>query len=93
MLESFLCSFIVFFVQETKTKETCESMPKSLKMGAYSEARQKVFAIASVKFATAKYDLAAVSTKFAAAKVFRSRGPSGQPEKTHCSENWYSLQR
>ena len=60
-------------------------------MDAYSEARQKVFAAASVKFTAAKYDLTAASTKFVAVKVFRSRGPGGQPEKTRCSENWYSL--
>ena len=41
--------YYVFFLQETKTKEICESMPKSLKMGAYSEARQKVFAAKTVR--------------------------------------------
>ena len=74
-------------MQETKTKETCESMPKSLKMDAYSEARQRVFDAASVKFAAAKYDLPATSTKFAVAKVFRSKGPGVLTESTHCSEN------
>ena len=57
-------------------------------MDAYSEARQKVFAVASVKFAIAKYDLAAASTKFTAGKVSRSRGPGVQPENTRGSENW-----
>ena len=51
-------------MQETKTKEMCESMPKSLKMDAYSEAR----------LAAAKHGLAAASTKFVAAKVSRSKG-------------------
>ena len=60
------------FLAGNKDQETCKSMPKSLKMDAYSEARQKVFA-------AAKYDLIAASTKFAAVKVFRSRGPGGQP--------------
>ena len=63
-------------------------MPKSLKMDAYSEARQKIFAIASVKFTAAKYDLAVVSTKFAAAKASRSIELGVQPENTRCSENW-----
>ena len=78
----------MFFLQETKTKETYESMSKSLKMDAYSEARQKVFAATSVKFASVKYDLAAASTKFTAAKVFKSRGLGVQPKNTRCSENW-----
>ena len=57
-------------------------------MDVYSEARQKVFAAASVQFAAVKYDLTAVSTKFVATKVSRSRGPGVQPENTRCSENW-----
>ena len=61
----------MFFLQETKTKEMCESMPKNLKMDAYSEARQRVFTAASLIFAAAKYDLAAVSTKFTAVRVSR----------------------
>ena len=62
------------FLQETKTKEMCESMPKkSLKMDPDSEASQKV--------------LAAVSTKFAATKAIRSRSPSLQPENIRWSEN------
>ena len=78
----------MFFLQETKTKETCELMLKSLKMDAYSEVRQKVFAVASIKFAVAKYNLTVASTKFAAAMVSRSKGPSVQTENTHCNENW-----
>ena len=49
-------------------------------MDADNEARQKVFA-------AAKYDLAAVSSKFAAAKVLRFKGPGVQTESTYCSEN------
>ena len=74
----------MFFLQETKTKE----MPKSLKIDAYSEARQRVFAAVSVKFVAAKYDLTATRTKFTAAKVSRSKGLGVQTESTRCSENW-----
>ena len=56
-------------------------------MDAYSEARQKVFAAASVKLAAAKHDLAAASTKFAVVKVSRSKGPGVQPENDRDSEN------
>ena len=82
--------FIVFFLQETKTKEMCESMPKSLKMDAYSEARQRVFAAASVKFVAVKYNLAAASTKFASASVSRFKVVVVQPESTRYSEDTLS---
>ena len=49
-------------------------------MDAYSEARQKVFA-------AAKHNPVAASTKFAAAKVSRSKGPGVQPENTRCSDD------
>ena len=56
-------------------------------MDAYSEARQRVFAAASVKFAAAKYDLATTSTKFAAVRVSRFKVAGVQPESTRCSKN------
>ena len=56
-------------------------------MDAYSEARQRVFAAASLIFATVKYDLAAASTKFAAARVSRFKVAVVQPESTCYSEN------
>ena len=87
ILKSFLCSFTVFFLQETKTKEICESMSKGLKMDVYSEARLKVFAAVSVQLVAAKHDLAATNTKFAAVKVSKSKGPGVQPENDRCNEN------
>ena len=74
-------------MQETKTKEMYKSMPKNFKIDAYSEARQKLFAAVSVKFVVAKHDLAAASTKFAAAKESRFKGLGVQLENDRCSEN------
>ena len=66
-------------------------------MDAHSESRQRVFAAGSVKFAVVKYILAAAKTKFAAARIFRFKGPGVQLESTrysenisHCSENTLS---
>ena len=60
-------------------------MPKSLKMDAYSETRQKVFAAPSAKFTVAKSDLAEASVKFAAAKVSKI-------QRTKCTTQEHSLQ-
>ena len=48
---------------------------KLQKMDAYGEAKQRVFATASVKFAVVKYILTAVRTNFTAARVSRTKGP------------------
>ena len=75
----------MFFLQEIKTKKMYESMSKSLKMDAYSEARHRVCTAASVIFVVAKYDLTAASTN--AGRVSRFKVEGLQPESTHCSEN------
>ena len=49
-------------------------------MDAYSEARQRVFAAASVKFAAAR-------NKFAAVRVSRTKRSGVQLESTHYNEN------
>ena len=56
-------------------------------MDVYSEARQRVFAVVSVKFAAVKYILVAVRTNFAAARISRTKGPGVQSESTRYSEN------
>ena len=60
---------------------------KKPQMDAYSEARQRVFAVASVKFAAAKYDLVVASTKLATMRVSRFKVAGVQPKSTCCSEN------
>ena len=60
---------------------------KPQRMDAYSESRQIVLAVASVKLAAAKYILTTAKPKFAAARIFRIKGPAIQPKPTGCSEN------